>query len=155
MNAEDTTLTLYAQGTRVASASHITVDVDERVGGRAVVIGQIKLPLELQVAVTFDPAEIAAIHARTTYGFAALRAMLDSLPQCSTVPTAHQAVATHQLVVLKEGVTGRQPLCGSCADAARVAGHDVTELASAPAVRHIEAYVRAWETEHTVPEGER
>jgi hypothetical protein len=169
MNAKDITVSLYANGTLVkhSEPQDLTLD-DAPPGGRAMALANLKVPLDMQVVVTFDPAQIAAIHARTTYGFKTLRAMIDDLPQCQAKgcreqqqhPATHSASAI--LITPSASRTTPTPaemthvrLCDSCAEASRRAGNDVTELPSAPAVRHLEGYVLDYEREHAIPKGER
>jgi hypothetical protein len=165
MKTASVQVSLYANGALVSRAEpeRITLDGPGEPGGRAHARAQLP-PIELRASIIFDPAELAAIHARTTYGFRALRAMLDALPQCETrgcrVPPRPGHPATHACIALSLSITpapalARVKICDACAEGARRAGCGVTEFPSAPAVRHLEAYVLQYERENKVPEGER
>ena len=157
MRSEQIHVTLCANGHRVADQKDCTVDAAVGADGRAIAIAQMH-PIELQVAVVFDPPELAAIHARKTYGFKALRAMLDALPQCvgSTHPPSRPAT---RRLVMKSPLPGQRQVRLACDECAAAVGAEQqpeqTELPSAAAVRHVESYVREWETAKEVPKGDR
>jgi hypothetical protein len=122
------------------------------VDGRVEVRGS--LPLNVDFRLLVDEGPLAAVHGRTTYGFKHLRALLDTLPRCTVGVSPGEKCGRCATFSL----TGVPPDFGDYR-ACDVHRDDSTsrwaEYDYAPAVRHIEMYVRDFERDNKVPEGER
>ncbi len=129
---------LVANGHVLASTSE--THAHELVEGRALV----RATLTADVVVQIDTGAVAAIHARSSFGFKHLRALIDALPRCK------RCLRVATWVAIEE--TDAAP-CGQvvlfCDDHEPAGTRN--EAPFAPAVRHIEKYVTRWEQTGEVP----
>jgi hypothetical protein len=146
---KELTAQLVLNGWRV---SDVTSLKEQAVGdGRTLVFGLAKL--DVTMAVLVDDAAVAAVHKRSTYGFAHLRALLDMLPDCARCKLDGTVVRK-----ALRGAFGEVPvLCDEHAQHAHLAMGEYKDIPAAPAIRHIEKYVRDYEERghEGLPEVER